>query len=284
MDIPSKNLILDITENVFSSPNKQHICQSSDKNEEKVPYSQQGHVISSLLQTPKKNRSPSANQGSPFKSSVSAVSFYNKNRCYLNPLERKMIKESRSTCLKTNNEAKSFPSVTEKMQGKPVRSKKMNKKPRKSLTAKGQPGYKCVRPVSKNSKNSVQNRVAYKPSAEKENNCYSAETNLPAPRVLSRKVKPQVTLQGGAAFFVRKKSSLRKPSLGNKPILGLTQENKSEVIKDSDAETVGERKGFETKQEPKSLLVEKELNMELLGTRSKNEERLIKVKKAKCII
>lgn len=283
LDIPSKKLTLDFTENIFSSPNKQPICQSSDKNEEKVPYSQQGHAISSLLQTPKKNRLPSANQGSPFKSSVSAVSFYNKNKCYLNPLERKMIKESRSICLKTNNEAKSFPGVTEKMQGKPVHSKKMNKKPRKSITAKGQPSYKCIKPVSKNSKNSMQNRVAYKPSVEKENNCYSAKNNLHAPRVLSQKVKPQVTLQGGAAFFVRKKSSLRKSSVENKPILGLTQENKSEVIKDSDVETVSERKGFERKQVPKSLLIEKELNIELLGT-SKNEEKLIKVNKTKCIV
>ncbi|XP_035887936.1 N-acetyltransferase ESCO2 isoform X1 [Phyllostomus discolor] len=274
-DIPSKKLTLDFTENIFSSPNKQPICQSSDKNEEKVPYSQQGHAISSLLQTPKKNRLPFANQGSPFTSSVSAVSFYNKNKCYLNPLERKMIKESRSICLKTNNESKSFPGVTEKIQGKSVHSKKMNKKPRKSLTAKGQPSYKCIKPVSKNSKNSTQNRVAYKPSAEKENNCYSAE-NMHAPRVLSQKVKPQVTLQGGAAFFVRKKSSLRKSSVENKPTLGLTQENKSEVIKDPDVETFSERKGFETKQVPKSLLIEKELNIELLGTRSKNEEKLIK--------
>ncbi|XP_036898124.1 N-acetyltransferase ESCO2 [Sturnira hondurensis] len=275
-DVPSKKLTLDFTENIFSSPNEQHICQSSDKNEEKLPYSQQGHAISSLLQTSKKNRLPSANQGSPFKSSVSAVCFYNKNKCYLNPLERKMIKESRSICLKTNNEAKSFPAVTEKMQGKPVRSKKMNKKPRKSLTAKGQPSYKCIKPISKISKNSMQNRVAYKPSVEKENNCYSAENNLPAPRVLSQKVKPQVTLQGGAAFFVRKKSSLRKLSLENKPVLGLTQESKSEVIKDSDVEAVSERKGFETKQVPKSLLIQKELNIELLGTRGKNEEKLIK--------
>uniref|UniRef100_A0A0K8RJR1 Uncharacterized protein n=1 Tax=Ixodes ricinus TaxID=34613 RepID=A0A0K8RJR1_IXORI len=110
-DIPSKKLTLDFTENIFSSPNKQHICQSSDKNEEKLPYSQQGHAISSLLQTSKKTRLPSANQGSPFKSSVSAVSFYNKNKCYLNPLERKMIKESRSICLKTSNEAKSLHST-----------------------------------------------------------------------------------------------------------------------------------------------------------------------------
>lgn len=272
--IPSKKLILDFTENIFSSPNKKYICQGSDENEEKVHCSQQGPFISSLLKTTKKDRLPSANQSSPFKSCVSTVSFYNKNKCYLNPLERKMIKESKSICLKTNNEDKSFPSITEKMQEKPVCSKKMKKKTQKSLTAKGQPSYKCIKPVSKNSKNSKQNRVAYKPIVDKENNCYSAENNLNAPRVLSQKVKPQVTLQGGAAFFVRKKSSLRKLSLENKPLLGLTQENKSEVIKDSDVKTVSERKSFETRQVPQCLLLEKELNIELLGTRSKNEEKL----------
>ncbi|XP_066244666.1 N-acetyltransferase ESCO2 isoform X2 [Saccopteryx leptura] len=273
-DIPSKKSILDFTENVFSSPNKKHICQSSD-NEEKVRCSQQGHFISDLLKTTENNRLPSANHSSPFKSCVSTVSFYNKNTCYLNPLERKMIKESRSIYLKTNNEDQSLPTVKEKRQGKPVCSKKRNKKPQKSLTANGQPSYKCIKPILKNSKNSKQNRVAYKPIVEKENNCYSAENNLNAPRVLSQKVKPQVTLQGGAAFFVRKKSSLKKLSLENKPLLGLTQETRSEVLEDPDVETVSERKGFETRQVPKCVLLEKELNIELLGTKTKNE-KLIK--------
>lgn len=282
-DIPSKKLILDFTENISSSPSKKHICQSRNKNEENMHCSQQGHFISSPLKTTKKSRLPSANQGSPFKSTVSTVSFYNKNKCYLTPLERKMIKESRSLCLKTNTEDKSFPSVTEKMQGKPFCSKKVNKKPQKSLTAKCRQSYKCIKPVSKNSKNSKQNRVAYKPIVEKENNCYSAENNLNAPRVLSQKVKPQVTIQGGAAFFVSKKSSLRKE---NKPLLGLTQKNISKVTEDSDVETVIERKSFETRQVPKCMLLEKELNelnIEMLGRRSKSEEKILKVKKTKYI-
>ncbi|XP_010590649.1 N-acetyltransferase ESCO2 [Loxodonta africana] len=274
-DIPSKKLILDFTENIFLPSNKKHILQNSDKNEEKMHCFQQDHFISSSLNTSfptaKKNRSPSVNQGSPFKSAVSTVSFYNKDKWYLNPLERKLIKESKATCLKTNNEDKSFPSVLEKMQGKPVCSKKTNKKPQKSLTAKCQPSYKCIKPVSRNSRNSKQNRVAYKPIVGKENKCYSVENNLNAPRVLSQKIKPQVTLQGGAAFFVsRKKSSLRKLSLENKSLLGPTGKNKSEVIEDSDVATTHERRTFETRQVPKCLL--KELNMELLGARSKNEK------------
>lgn len=273
-DIPSEKLILDLTENIFPSPNKKHICQSSDKNEKKIHCSQQGHFISSPLKMTK-NRLPPANQGSPFKSAVSTVSFYKKDKWYLNPLERKVIKENRSIWLKTNNEDKSYPSVTPKTQRKPVCSKKMNKKPQKSLTAKHQPSYKCIKPVSKNSKSSKQDRVVYRPIVEKENNCYSAENNLTAPRVLSQKVKPQVTLQGGAAFFVsRKKPSLRKLSLEDKPSLGLTQKNKSE-FNESDEETVGE-KSSKTRQVSKRLLVKKELNIELLCERKKNEEKLIK--------
>lgn len=275
-DIPSKKLILDFTENIPSSSSKKHVCRSSDKNEAKVHCPQQGHFISSPLKTTKKNRLPSANQGSPFKSAVSTVSFYNKNKCYLNPLERKMIRENKAVCLKTNNEDKSFPSMTKKIQGKPVHSKKMNKKPQKNLS-KCRSSYKCIKPVSKNSQDSKQNRVVYKPIVEKENKCYSAENNLNAPRVLSKKVKPQVTLQGGAAFFVsRKKSSLKKLSLENKPLLGLTQQDMSEMIEDSNGETVTEIKNFETRQVSKCMLLEKKLNIELLGTRSKNEEKVIK--------
>uniref|UniRef100_A0A8C3WD04 Establishment of sister chromatid cohesion N-acetyltransferase 2 n=1 Tax=Catagonus wagneri TaxID=51154 RepID=A0A8C3WD04_9CETA len=267
----SDNLLY-LTENVFPSPNKKRFCQSSDKKEKKI-YCSQDHFISSPLKTTK-DRLPPANQVSPFKSAVSTVFFYNKNKWYLSPLERKLIKESRSMCLKTNNEEKSYPSVTEKMQRKPVCSKKMNKKPRKSLTAKYQPNYKCIKPVSKNSESSKPNRAAYRPTVEKEN-CYSAENNRNAPRVLSQKVKPQVTLQGGAAFFVSRKKPLRKLSMEDKPSLRLTQKNKSEVNEESDEKTVDER-SFETRQVSKCLLVEKELNIELLSERSKNEDKLIK--------
>lgn len=274
-DIPSKKLILDHTENLFPSPD---FCQNNDKNEEKVLCSQQDRFISNLLKTTEKNRLPSANQGSPFKSAVAPVSFYNKDKWYLNPLERKLIRESRSACLKTNNENKSFPSVIENIQGKPVCSKKKNKKPQKSLTAKYQPSYKQIKPISRNSKSSKQNRVTYKPVVEKENNYCPAENNMDAPRVLSQKIKPQVTLQGGAAFFVnRKKSSLRKLSLENKPSLEHIQKNKSEEMEDCDSETVSEGRTFEMKQVPRCLSLEKEkLNIELLRIRSKNEEKLIK--------
>uniref|UniRef100_I3LWR5 Establishment of sister chromatid cohesion N-acetyltransferase 2 n=1 Tax=Ictidomys tridecemlineatus TaxID=43179 RepID=I3LWR5_ICTTR len=276
----SKKLIMDFTENLLPSPSKKYNCQNSDESEEKLYFSQKGHFISSPLKTIKKNRLPSASHSSPFKSAVPTVSFYNKDnkdKWYLNPLERKLVRETRSTYLKTNNEDKSFPRMTEKIQGRPSCTKKKNKKTQKSLTAKYQPSYKHIKPISRNAKHSKQNRMSYKPVVEKENNCYLAENNPNTPRVLSQKIKPQVTLQGGAAFFVsRKKLSLRKLPLENKPSLELTPKNKPGI------ETVCERKTFVKSQVPKCLLIEKKLNVEL-SAKSKDEEELIKVKKAKHI-
>ncbi|XP_040822035.1 N-acetyltransferase ESCO2 [Ochotona curzoniae] len=256
-DSPSKKLIFDCTQNIFPSPD---FCQNNDKNEEKALCSQQDHFISSLLKTSASDRLPSADQGSPFKSAVSTASFYNKNKWYLSPLERKLIRESRPTCLKPINGEKSFPSVMEKMQRKSISSKKKSKKPQKSLTAKYQPSYKHTKPTAKNSKSSKQNQVTYKSVVEKENNYCATESNVTAPRVLSQKIKPQVTLQGGAAFFVnRKRSTLRKSPLENKPSLEHIQRNKSEVIDDSDVETVTARRTFETKQVPRCLSLEEKL-------------------------
>ncbi|XP_005373811.1 PREDICTED: N-acetyltransferase ESCO2 [Chinchilla lanigera] len=274
-DLPSKKLILDFAENLLLSPNKIHTCENSETNEENVPCSHQNHFTSSPLKTTKKNRVPPADHSSPFKSAVSTVSFYNKDKWYLNPLERKLIRESRSVSLQPN-EDKFVPVVAEKIQGKLVCTKKRNKKPQKSLTTKNRPSYKHIKPVPKNSKTSKKNRIPYKPAVEEENDCYSTESNLNTPRVLSQKRKPQTTLQGGAAFFVsRKKLSLRRVSLENKPSVGLNQKNKSEVTEDCDAETLCERKTFVKEQVPKYLLLEKKLNIEL-SARSKNEEKLLK--------
>ncbi|XP_021116986.1 N-acetyltransferase ESCO2 isoform X2 [Heterocephalus glaber] len=272
-DIPSKKLILDIAEDLFPSPGKIYTCESSETSEENVPCSQQSHFTSSPLKTKKNQLSP-ADRSSPFKSAVSTVSFYNKEKWYLNPLERKLVRESRSIFLQTNYKDKSVPIVAEKMQGKPVCNKKRDKKTQKSLTTKYQPSYERIKPVPKNSKNSKPNRIAHRPAVEKENNYYSTESKLNTPRVLSQKIKPQTTLQGGAAFFVsRKKLSLRRLSLENKPSVGLHQKNDSEVIEDCDAEAVWKRKPSVKEQVPKCLLLEEKSNIEL-SPRSKNEEKL----------
>ncbi|XP_029416994.1 N-acetyltransferase ESCO2 isoform X2 [Nannospalax galili] len=274
-NISSKKLILNFTESLFPSPNKKQPYHSSDKEEKSC--SQQGLFPSSPCQTTKKCLL-FANHSSPFKSALSTGSFYNKDKWYLNPLERKLVRESRPTCLTTDNEDKSFPGLTQKMQRKPGRTKKRNKKPQKSLTAKCLPNYKHIKSISRSSKTSKSNQMIYKPVLEKENSCYPPENNPNIPRVLSQKIKPQVTLQGGAAFFVsRKKISLKKPPLEGKPLLEVLQKNKSEVTEDaSDPEVIWERKSVVEKQVPKCLLLEEKLNTELLDVRSKNEEKLIK--------
>ncbi|XP_036054559.1 N-acetyltransferase ESCO2 [Onychomys torridus] len=252
----------EFSENLFPSPNKKQTCQSSDQKEEKS-CSYQDHFTSSLLKTTESHRLSFANYSSLFKAAVSTVSFYNKNKQYLNPLERKLIRECRSICPATKNEDKSFSSVTEKMQRKPICTKK-NKKPQKSLTAKYQPNYKHIKSLSRNPKNSKPNQMIYKPVVDKENSCYPAENrpNTP-PRVLSQKIKPQVTLQGGAAFFVRKRNSIKKSSLEDKPLPIHLQKNGPEVTEDVVPEA---------KQGPKSLLVKEKLNIDLLDARSKNEK------------
>ncbi|XP_052047121.1 N-acetyltransferase ESCO2 [Apodemus sylvaticus] len=262
-DISSSKLNLRFAENLFPSPNKKHNCQSSVQKEDKS-CSHQRHFTSSPCKTTKNNSLLFANHSSLFKPAVSTVSFYNKNKYYLNPLERKLVRECRSIPLATKNGDKPFPSVTENIQRKPVCTKK-NKKKQKSLTAKYQPNYKHIKSISGNLKISKPNQVTYKPVVDKKDSCFPAENhpNSP-PRVLSQKVKPQVTLQGGAAFFVRKKNSLKKLPLEDKPLL--LQKNEPEVTEDAP----------EAKQVLKSLFMDEKLNVELQDARSKNEEKLRK--------
>ncbi|XP_031216775.1 N-acetyltransferase ESCO2 [Mastomys coucha] len=242
--------------NLFPSPNKKHNCQSSVQKEDKS-CSHQYHFTSSPFKTTENNRLSFASHSSLFKPAVSTVSFYNKNKYYLNPLDRKLIRECRSVCLATKNEDKPFPSVTENIQRKPVCTKK-NKKTQKSLRAKYQPSSKHIKSISRKLKNSKPSQVIYKPVVDKENSGFPAgnRPNSP-PRVLSQKIKPQATLQGGAAFFVRKRNALKKLPLGDKP---------PEVTEDAP----------EAKQVPKSLLVDEKSNVELQDARSKNEEELRK--------
>ncbi|KAL1780691.1 N-acetyltransferase ESCO2 [Sigmodon hispidus] len=230
----TSNKLSSFSENLFPSPIKKQICQSSDQKEGKS-CSYQGLFTSSPLKVTENNNFSFANSSSLFKSAVSTVSFYNKNKQYLNPLERKLIRDCRSICLGIKNGDESFSSVTEKMQRKLVCTKK-NRKPQKSLTAKYQPNYKHIKSISKNPKNSKPYQITYKPIVDKEN--YSNTS----PRVLSQKIKPQVTLQGGAAFFVKKRSSFKISSVEDKPLPEVTED----VVP-------------EAKQGPKSLLVEEKL-------------------------
>ncbi|XP_012879645.1 PREDICTED: N-acetyltransferase ESCO2 [Dipodomys ordii] len=268
-EISSQELILNLTESLFPSPTKKYACQNSDKKEDREHCFPQDHLISSPHKTTTKYRLSSVDHSSPFKSAVSTISFYNKDKLYLNPLERKLIRDSRS-CLQTNGEDKPIPIMTEK-----VSIKKKTKKTRKSLTVKCQRRFTHIKEVSTDSRNSKQNQMSNKPVVKKEYNCYLAESNPNTPRVLSQKVKPQVTLQGGAAFFItRKKMSLKKLSPEDRPSLGVTYKNKPETTGDSDSEVICKRKTFVKNQMSKYLLLEK--NVELQHSRSRNKEELIK--------
>ncbi|XP_069872837.1 N-acetyltransferase ESCO2 [Dipodomys merriami] len=272
-EISSQELILNLTESLFPSPTKKYICENGDKKEDREHCFPQDHLISGLHKTTTKNRLPSVDHSSPFKSAVSTISFYNKDKLYLNPLERKLIRDSRS-CLQTNGD-KPIPIRTEKLQGNPVSIKKKTKKTRKSLTVKCQRRYTHIKEVSTDSRNSKQNQMSNKPVVKKEYNCYLAESNPNTPRVLSQKVKPQVTLQGGAAFFIsRKKMSFKKLLPEDTPSLGVTCKNKPETTGDSDSEVICKRKTFVENQMSKCSLLEK--NAELQHSRSRNKEKLIK--------
>ncbi|XP_043839219.1 N-acetyltransferase ESCO2 isoform X2 [Dromiciops gliroides] len=215
---PVKKVILDFTESMSSSPSgtpKKEMSQINDK--ENVCYLFQGQHVSSQFNkypletacaiqkggvTPLK----SPQQGSPFKSAMSTRSFYNRDKWYLNPLERKLVKESRSLCLKNDyGYTKPIPTLTEKKHQKLF--KRTNSKVKRNSAPK-YGSYKGIKTVSRNAIKPQQNRVIFKPTTGQEDDTHELAKSLtPAPRVLSLKVKPQVTLQSGAAFFVAGKKS-----------------------------------------------------------------------------
>uniref|UniRef100_F6WCQ3 Establishment of sister chromatid cohesion N-acetyltransferase 2 n=2 Tax=Monodelphis domestica TaxID=13616 RepID=F6WCQ3_MONDO len=220
---PVKKVILDFTESMPPSPSgtpKKEISQINDINKENICYLFQGHHVSNQF-----NKYPletacavqkgdgviplkSPQQGSPFKSAMSTRSFYNRDKWYLNPLERKLIKESRSLCQKNdwgyNNP---LSTLTEKKKHQKV-FKKTNSKVKRNSTPKYHGSYKGIKTMTRNNVKPQQNRVIFKPTTGQEDNNHELDKSLaPAPRVLSLKVKPQVTLQSGAAFFVAGKKS-----------------------------------------------------------------------------
>ncbi|XP_074066108.1 N-acetyltransferase ESCO2 isoform X2 [Macrotis lagotis] len=217
-----KKIILDFTESMSSSPEgtpKKGMSQINNVNKENVCYLLQGHHVSSQF-----NKYPletactiqkgggliqmkSPQPGSPFKSALSTSSFYNRDKWYLNPLERKLVKESRSLC--QNNDCgynKPVPTQTGKKHQKVL--KKTNPKVKRNSAPK-YGSNKGIKTVSRNAVKPQQNRVIFKPVMGQEDNNHEPDKSLiPAPRkVLSLNIKPQVTLQSGAAFFVAGKKS-----------------------------------------------------------------------------
>ncbi|XP_072489933.1 N-acetyltransferase ESCO2 isoform X2 [Notamacropus eugenii] len=261
---PVKKIILDFTESMPPSPSgtpEKEMSQINNVNKENICCLFQGHHISSQFNkypletvctiqkgggvTPLK----SPQQGSPFKSAVSTRSFYNRDKWYLNPLERKLVKESRSLHQKNDcGYNKPLPTLTEKKHQKLF--KRTNPKVKKNLTPKCG-NYKGIKTVSKNAVKLQQNRVIFKPTTGQEDHSHEPDKNLtPTPRVLSLKVKPQVTLQSGAAFFVTRKKShslVKKMVLDGQTTSGLkTNKSKPAMIMNSALPSTNERETFES--------------------------------------
>nr|XP_033793422.1 N-acetyltransferase ESCO2 [Geotrypetes seraphini] len=151
------------------------------------------------------NKSPKP--GSPGKPAVPAESFYKKGKVYFTPLDRKLLKQSRS--LKTINEGEHMPC--------PIKTKK--REGRKSTSKNPASKYQAVSrlpiPLPKNGKKATSSMLPVKISlgSQLSNSVAKTQTNGPF-RVLSLKTKPKAKLLVGAAFFVTGKKShsiFRKP-------------------------------------------------------------------------
>ncbi|XP_036607750.1 N-acetyltransferase ESCO2 [Trichosurus vulpecula] len=292
---PMKKIILDFTESIPPSPSgtpRKEMSQISDTNKENICYLFQGHHISSQftkypLETAcaiQKGEavSPlkSPQQGSPFKSAMSTRSFYNRDKWYLNPLERKLVKESRSLCQKNDcGYNKPVPTLTEKKHKKVF--KRTNPKGKKNSAPK-YGSCKGIKTVSRNAVKPQQNRVIFKPTTGQEDNSHEPDKNLTStPRVLSLKVKPQVTLQSGAAFFVagKKSHSLVKKVVLDGQTMSELKANKSKpaVIVNSGLPSTNERKTFESSNgriiSPKERKPVEDKSFSLKGSHSEKSKK-----------
>ncbi|XP_067390135.1 N-acetyltransferase ESCO2 [Emydura macquarii macquarii] len=149
----------------------------------------------------------SPKSGSPYKPIVPAASFYNKDKQYLTPLERKLVNESRPLRWKDNNGDVPSANRMEKVQGNMnlIRNASLKK-------SKRQIDSRYTKTLPRNSKKAKVDTAPIKPVLKKENIICPIEKKMDAPfRVLSMKVKPLLKLQIGAAFFSTGKKSHSGP-------------------------------------------------------------------------
>ncbi|XP_030054531.1 N-acetyltransferase ESCO2 [Microcaecilia unicolor] len=158
------------------------------------------------------NKSPELD--SPCNPAVPAESFYSKGKVYFTPLDRKLLKQSRS--LKMINESGHMPCIgkTEKRKGR----KSILKNP----VSKHQVVSRQARPVPRNAKKVASSMLPARISVVSQLSNSIAKTQANGPfRVLSLKTKPKPKLLVGAAFFVTGKKShtvFRKPTQVTKPV------------------------------------------------------------------
>ncbi|XP_019348757.1 N-acetyltransferase ESCO2 isoform X1 [Alligator mississippiensis] len=146
----------------------------------------------------------SPKSGSTYKSVLPAASFYSKEKWYLTPLERKLVKEIRPFSQRNNDGNLPTANKTEKVQ--------VNVKRVRNTSSKASRHPKAV---AKTSKKAKLDTVPVKSEVEKKSTNGLVEKKTEDPfRVLSMKVKPMLKLQMGAAFF----STGRKSHSGPKKL------------------------------------------------------------------
>ncbi|NXP71631.1 ESCO2 acetyltransferase, partial [Ramphastos sulfuratus] len=144
---------------------------------------------------------------------VSTETFYSKEKRYLNPLERKELKENCTLVKRDEN----LPAGSRTVKRNMNRCRNTSSKP-----AKHSASSNCGKTVPKTLKAKGETTVG-KPSMGKENVSCLIRKKMDSPfRVLSMTVKPALKLQLGAAFFsAKKKSHSKKPSVDKESLHGL---------------------------------------------------------------
>ncbi|NXX40258.1 ESCO2 acetyltransferase, partial [Tricholaema leucomelas] len=145
-----------------------------------------------------------------YKHFVSTETFYSKEKRYLNPLERKELKENCTLVKRDENLPAGSRTVKRNVNG----SGNVSSKPAK-LSASSS----CGKTAPKILKAKGETTVG-KPSVGKENVSCLIKKKMDSPfRVLSMTVKPALKLQLGAAFFsAKKKSHSKKPAVDTKSL------------------------------------------------------------------
>ncbi|XP_064002649.1 N-acetyltransferase ESCO2 isoform X2 [Pogoniulus pusillus] len=152
---------------------------------------------------------------SSYKYFVSTETFYSKENCYLNPLERKELKENCTLVKRDENLPAGSRTVKRNVNG----SGNASSKP-----AKPSANPSCGKTAPKHLKAKGETTVG-KPSVGKENVSCLIKKKMDSPfRVLSMTVKPALKLQLGAAFFsAKKKSHSKKPAADTRSPQGLSK-------------------------------------------------------------
>ncbi|NXF94046.1 ESCO2 acetyltransferase, partial [Eubucco bourcierii] len=144
---------------------------------------------------------------------VSTGTFYSKEKRYLDPLERKELRENCTLFKRDEN----LPAGSSTVKRNMNRSRNTSSKPTKRLASSN-----CGKTVPKTLKAKGEATVG-KPSMGKENVSCLIKKKMDSPfRVLSMTVKPALKLQLGAAFFsAKKKSHSKKPPVDTESLHGL---------------------------------------------------------------